>query len=442
MTCPIRHITDHRHTCPKSHLTVHATQPPPRALVDRAISELDRRLARTLRALLQHPDVQRLEALWRGLHRLLEHARPHDNIRVDLLCCSQAGLQADFERADDPTLAGLHHLVYTRAYGSFGGQPYGLLCAAYRFGPDPDDLALLRRCAAVAALAHAPFIADAAPALLGLHAHPEIPRLRDLDAAQTGPRFAAWHAFRASPEARHVALCLPRFLLRAPHSPTSSPNQPLRFHEHIDHPDQLLWGSAALLLAMRTADAFAEQRWCVGLVGTRGGPALLRLTRPVVTHATLELLLPPRCERAIASAGLVAFTVDRATGRAIAREAPTTQRLPDSDNLAAQLPYVLLVSRLAHYLQRVQRERVGQWDDRAALQRELDLWLRQYVADMDDPPPEVRARKPLRRATVTLDPSPDQAGWHRCHLSVVPHLTHLGRPLTLDLIGRLERASR
>ena len=189
---------------------------------------------------------------------------------------------------------------------------------------------------------------------------------------------------------------------------------------------------------MRAADAFAEQRWCVGLVGTRGGPALLRLTRPVVTHATLELLLPPRCERAIASAGLVAFTVDRATGRAIAREAPTTQRLPDSDNLAAQLPYVLLVSRLAHYLQRVQRERVGQWDDRAALQRELDLWLRQYVADMDDPPPEVRARKPLRRASVTLDP--DQAGWHRCHLSVVPHLTHLGRPLTLELIGRLERA--
>ena len=237
MTCPIRHITDHRHTCPKSHLTVHATQPPPRALVDRAISELDRRLARTLRALLQHPDVQRLEALWRGLHRLLEHARPHDNIRVDLLC-------------------------------DRGG--------------------------AVAALAHAPFIADAAPALLGLHAHPEIPRLRDLDAAQTGPRFAAWHAFRASPEARHVALCLPRFLLRAPHSPTSSPNQPLRFHEHIDHPDQLLWGSAALLLAMRTADAFAEQRWCVGLVGTRAAQAvLLHLTRTLRQRPLTDADLAP-----------------------------------------------------------------------------------------------------------------------------------------------------
>jgi len=412
---------------------------PTRATLDLAIAELDRRLARTLRAVLQHPAVQNLEAHWRGLHRLLEHARPHDNIRVDLLPCSQAELQSDFERADDPSLAGLHHLVYTRAYASFGGQPYGLLCATYRFGPDPDDLTLLRRCAAVAALAHAPFVADAAPILLGLHDLTELPRLRDLEAAQSGPRFAAWHAFRASPDARHVTLCLPRFLLRAPHSPETTPNQPLRFREPIDHPAQFLWGSAALLLAMRTADAFAEQRWCVGLVGTRGGPALLPLVRPIATHCTLELLLPPRCERALAGAGLLAFTVERATGRAIAREAPTVQRLADSDNLAAQLPYVLLVSRLAHYLQRVQRERVGQWDDRAALQSELDHWLRQYVADMDDPPPEVRARKPLRRASVTLDQSPDHAGWHRCHLSVVPHLTHLGRPLTLELIGRLER---
>ena len=127
--------------------------------------------------------------------------------------------------------------------------------------------------------------------------------------------------------------------------------------------------------------------------------------------------------------------LDRASGRAVLREAPTLLR---SDDLAAQLPYLLVISRLAHYLQRVQRERVGRWDDRAALQRELELWLRQLVADIDDPPPEVRARKPLRSASLTLSPLPNQPGWHRCHLKVVPHLTHLGRPLTLELVGRLD----
>ena len=109
----------------------------------------------------------------------------------------------------------------------------------------------------------------------------------------------------------------------------------------------MLWGPASLLVAMRAAEAFAEQRWCLGLVGTRTGPALLRLTHPVPTSATLEVLLPPRSERALAEAGLLALTVDRASGRAIVREAPTLQR-GTADDLGTQLPYVLLVGRLAH----------------------------------------------------------------------------------------------
>ena len=399
---------------------------PSRSAIDATILELDRRLATALDHLLHHPAVQRLEALWRGLHRLVTHTRPRENIRVALLPAGKHDLRADFLRAGDPALSGLHHHVFTRAHASHGGHPYGLLCATFDLGP--DDLDLLRACAGVAALAHAPLIADAAPALFGLRSHAELPRLRDLPAAQAGPRFAAWHAFRAAAEARHVALCLPRFLLRAPH-----PN------ETIDRPEHLLWGSASLLVAMRAATAFAEQRWCIGLVGTRDGPELLRLARANPTALTLELVLPPRSERALAGAGLLAITVDRASARAIVREAPT---LHHTDDLSAQLPYVLLVGRLAHYLQAVQRERVGQWNDRGALQRELDLWLRQYIADMDDPPPEVRARKPLRRATVSLAPVDGQPGWHRCHLSVVPHLTHLGRPLTLELTSRLDLSSR
>ena len=42
------------------------------------------------------------------------------------------------------------------------------------------------------------------------------------------------------------------------------------------------------------------------------------------------------------------------------------------------------------------------------------------------------------RLDLTLSPLPNQPGWHRCHLKVVPHLTHLGRPLTLELVGRLD----
>jgi type VI secretion system protein ImpC len=413
------------------------SQTPSRPAVDAAIAAIDRRLALVLDSILHHPAVQRLESLWRALHRLVQPFHPHDNIQVDLLPLQKPELLHDL-CARELHHSGLHHLVHDLAYASHGGRPYGLLCAAFDFGPDPADVTLLGHCAALAALAHVPFIADAAPALLGLRTHTELPRLRDLAAAQSGPRFAAWHRLRASPDARHLALCLPRFLLRPAHDSTTT-QATLHHRETLYDPEHRLWGPACFLVAMRAAEAFAAQRWCLGLVGTRSGPALLRIDHPAPTSATLELLLPPRCERALASAGLVALTVDRATGRAILREAPTLQR---SDDLAAQLPYLLLIGRLAHYLQRVQRERVGRWDDPAALQHELELWLRQLVADIDDPPLEVRARKPLRSASIALSPLPHQPGWHRCHLKVVPHLTHLGRPLTLELVGRLDLGHR
>ena len=79
-------------------------------------------------------------------------------------------------------------------------------------------------------------------------------------------------------------------------------------------------------------------------------------------------------------------------GRAVILAAPSVQRprayasrdQTINEHLGAQLPYVFLVSRLAHYLKCVQRERIGQWLDRSALERELELWLRSVAAPIQD----------------------------------------------------------
>ena len=109
------------------------------------------------------------------------------------------------------------------------------------------------------------------------------------------------------------------------------------------------------------------------------------------------------------------------------------------ERLGAQLPYIFLVSRLAHYLKCVQRERIGTWSDRSALERELELWLRQFVSDQDDAQWEVRARRPLRRASVLVEEVAGQTGWYRCRLQLQPHLTHNSASFTLSLFGKLDR---
>ena len=99
----------------------------------------------------------------------------------------------------------------------------------------------------------------------------------------------------------------------------------------------------------------------------------------------------------------------------------------------------MVVSRLAHYLKVLQREQIGAWKERQDLQRELNGWIRQYVADQENPPADVRSRKPLRAAQVEVLDTPGEAGWYQVRLSVRPHFKYMGASFELSLVGRLER---
>jgi len=112
-----------------------------------------------------------------------------------------------------------------------------------------------------------------------------------------------------------------------------------------------------------------------------------------------------------------------------------------SARLGAQLPYIFIICRLAHYLKVLQREEIGRHLERSDLERELNLWLRQYVSDMDSPAAGVRAQRPLRQALVKVEEVAGQAGWYRAHLQMRPHLKYMGASFTLSLVGKLERES-
>jgi type VI secretion system protein ImpC len=107
--------------------------------------------------------------------------------------------------------------------------------------------------------------------------------------------------------------------------------------------------------------------------------------------------------------------------------------------LGTQLPYMFIMSRLSHYLKVLQREQIGSWKERADLERELNQWIGQYVADMDDPAPTVRSKRPLRMARIKVEDVEGQPGWYRCNLAVRPHFKYMGASFTLSLVGKLDK---
>ena len=98
-----------------------------------------------------------------------------------------------------------------------------------------------------------------------------------------------------------------------------------------------------------------------------------------------------------------------------------------------------VMNRLAHYLKVIQRENIGSWKERTDLERELNTWIRQYVADQDNPPASVRSRKPLRQAQVTVESVPGEPGWYKVGMKVRPHFKYMGAFFTLSLVGKLDK---
>ncbi|HRI71592.1 MAG TPA: type VI secretion system contractile sheath large subunit, partial [Polyangium sp.] len=107
--------------------------------------------------------------------------------------------------------------------------------------------------------------------------------------------------------------------------------------------------------------------------------------------------------------------------------------------LGTQLPYMFIMCRIAHYLKVLQREQIGTWKERADLEKELNDWISQYVADQDVVSASIRGRRPLRKARIIVTEVEGNAGWYKVDMQVRPHFKYMGAFFTLSLVGKLDK---
>lgn len=434
-------------------------QPVKKALVDRMIAEIDSKLSQQMDEILHHSHFQALESSWRGLKLLVDRTDFRENTRIELINASKQDLLEDFEDSPDIVQSGLYKHVYTAEYGQFGGKPVGALISNYYFGPSAPDIKTLQYVATVASMSHAPFIASAGPQFFGLESFNGLPDIKDLQDHFEGPQFAKWQSFRERDDARYVGLTLPRFLLRTPYDPLENPVKSFVYKENVSasHEDYL-WGNTAFTFATRLTESFAKYRWCPNIIGPQNGGAVDDLPLhhfesmgEIETKIPTEVLVSDRREYELAEQGFIALTMRKGSDNAAFFSASSTQKAKFFGNseegknaelnfrLGTQLPYLFIVNRLAHYLKVLQREQIGAWKERTDLELELNKWIRQYVADQDNPNPEVRGRRPLRAAQVKVVDVEGEPGWYRVSLSVRPHFKYMGADFTLSLVGKLDK---
>ena len=434
-------------------------EPVKKALVDRMIAEIDARLSQQMDEIVHHPDFQSLESAWRGLQVLVERTNFRENIKIEILNVSRADLLDDFEDSPEVMQSGLYKHIYTAEYGQFGGEPVGAIIANYYLSPSSPDIKLMQYVSSVACMAHAPFIASAGPQFFGLESFTGMPNLKDLKDHFGGPQFAKWQSFRESEDARYMALTVPRFLLRTPYDPLENPVKTFVYKETVANShEHYLWGNTAYAFASRLADSFAKFRWCPNIIGPQSGGAVEDLPLhhfesmgEIETKIPTEVLVSDRREYELAEEGFISLTMRKGSDNAAFFSASSVQkaklfgaseegrRAELNYKLGTQLPYMMIVNRLAHYLKVLQREQLGSWKERTDLEIELNKWIRQYVADQENPGAEVRGRRPLRAAQIIVSDVDGEPGWYRVNLNVRPHFKYMGADFTLSLVGKLDK---
>jgi type VI secretion system protein ImpD len=418
-----------------------------RARISRDIAAIDALLGDQVDAILHTPDFKRLEAAWRGVELLLSEVGTDDKVRVRLFNATWLELSRDFDRSIEFDQSVLFAKTYNEEYGMPGGVPYGLLICDYavrhRFavgsGPATDDVSTLTSLAQVAAASFSPCVIGAAPELFGVSSFADLSYSQRLDASFRLAEYHRWHKLRECEESAFLGVALPRILLRDRYRDSVSRQDGFRYEEGGTGVDSWLWGNAAFGFGVVAIRAFREWGWFADICGTRSdgaGGVLSDLPCPdfstreaVAYRRPLEVELTDKKQKALEELGFISLSPCNFTRSMVFLGAQSLHLVPSGGDrieqinarLSSMLQYVMCVSRFAHYIKVMARERVGAYSTAQDLERYLDNWLRDYTIGNSDAGPELKARYPLSGARLEMKDAPGRPGAMTCVIHLQPH---------------------
>ena len=429
-------------------------------MINARIAQIDHLVSLQLNEVLHAPTFQKLEGSWRGLKYLLDQSETSDKLKIKVLNVTKKELLRDLQRAPEFDQSAMFKKVYEEEYGIFGGAPFGALVGDYEFGKGPEDIELLEKVAQVASAAHAPFLTAAGPEMLNMDSFTAIDAPRDMAKIFDSSEYAKWKSFRQSEDSRYIGLCLPHVLMRLPYGKSGTQIDGFNYEEGVDGTDhdKYLWGNAAYALGARLTQAFAQYGWCAAIRGVEGGGLVEGLpthnfttdSGDIALKCPTEAPITDRREKELADLGFIPLVHCKGTDYAAFFSVQSGQKAKVYDSEAAnanarlstQLPYILAISRFAHYLKAMMRDKLGSFMSRTDCERFLNQWIVNYVTPDDTAAPSVKASHPLRDARIEVSEVPGKPGVYRAVSFLRPHFQLDELSVSLRLVAELPASTK
>jgi len=424
-------------------------------MINARIAQIDHLISIQLNEIMHHEKFQKLEGSWRGLKHLVDQSETGTMLKIRVMNVTKKELLKDLQRAPEFDQSSLFKKIYEEEYGVFGGAPFGAMVGDYEFGKHPEDIELLEKISNVAAAAHAPFFSAASSDMLNLPSWTSLDAPRDLAKIFDTTEYAKWKSFRQSEDSRYVGLCLPRTLGRLPYGKDTKPVEEFSYEEAVDGTDhsKYLWMNAAYSIATRLTNSFSKYGMCVAMRGVEGGGLVEGLpvhnfytdSGDMVMKCPTETPITDRREKELADLGFIPLVHCKNTDYAAFFSVQSGQKakLYDSDaananaRLSTQMPYIMAVSRFAHYLKVMMRDKIGSFMSREEAENFLNRWIRNYVTPDDNASPATKAKCPLREARIDVAEIPGKPGCYRAVAFLRPHFQLDELTVSLRLVAEL-----
>jgi type VI secretion system protein ImpC len=420
------------------------------------IAEIDKKLSEQINLIMHHEDFKTLEGSWRGLAHLVNNTETDEKLKIRVFNISKKDLGKTVKKFKGTAWdqSPLFKKMYEDEFGMPGGQPFGAIVGDFHFDHTPPDVEILSGMAQIAAAAHAPFIAGAAPTVMNMDSWQQLGDPRDLTKIFQTPEYAPWRSLRDSDDAKYIGLAMPRFLSRIPYGSKTSPVEEFDFEEDTEGADhnKYVWSNSAYAMATNITRAFKLYGWCARIRGAESGGMIEGL--PCHTFPTddggvdmkcpTEIAITDRREAELAKNGFMPLSHWKNTDYAVfvgaqSLQKPTEYDDPDATanaNLAARLPYLFATCRFAHYLKCMVRDKIGGFKEREDMEMWLNTWISKFCCDSKSSE-EMKAKFPLAAAEVKVEEVPGNPGYYTSKFFLRPHYQLEGLTVSLRLVSKL-----
>jgi len=428
--------------------------------IESIIAEIDQRLSEQLNQILHHENFKKLEGSWRGLNYLVNNTETDETLKIRVFNISKKDMSKTLKKFKGTAWdqSPIFKKLYEEEFGSPGGEPYGALIGDYDFDHSPPDVELLGEIAQIAAAAHAPFIAAAAPSLMNMDSWQELSNPRDLTKIFQTAEYAPWRSMRDSEDARYVGLTMPRFLARMPYGASTNPVDDFAFEEDTEGADhsKYLWSNSAYAMGAKITNSFKQFGWCSQIRGVESGgmgEGLPCHTFPtddggVDMKCPTEIAITDRREAELAKNGMMPLSHWKNTDYAVFVGAQSLQKPAEFDdpdatanaNLSARMPYLFATCRFAHFLKCIVRDKIGSFKERADMEVWLNDWIMKYVEPDPNATNAAKAKRPLAAAEVVVEDVEGDPGYYSAKFYLRPHYQLEGLTGSLRLVSKLPSA--